>query len=206
MVRILVVRKKGAGVVGSLNQGTFAKGISSSMKYFDTYKQDANNLSTIMSDAPPPDRPPYDPKPSLEYASLVGLQAGAIGAFVSAIQNALADHSRGAMGFVTRTGGTIGFFAAMGATFAFTESVVANQRRTNDAVNGAVGACAAGFLAGLRARSLPMALGSCAVMGAAMGTFDYSGQLAGEKGETREEKRKKFFKQPLKPLVENTAT
>lgn len=111
--RILVVRKKGAGVVGSLNQGTFAKGISSSMKYFDTYKQDANNLSTIMSDAPPPDRPPYDPKPSLEYASLVGLQAGAIGAFVSAIQNALADHSRGAMGFVTRTGGTIGFFGAL---------------------------------------------------------------------------------------------
>jgi hypothetical protein len=40
--------------------------------------------------------------------------------------------------------------AAMGATFALTESVVANQRRTDDAVNGAAGACAAGFLAGLR--------------------------------------------------------
>jgi hypothetical protein len=38
----------------------------------------------------------------------------------------------------------------MGATFAFTETVVANQRRKNDALNGAAGACAAGFLAGIR--------------------------------------------------------
>jgi hypothetical protein len=51
------------------------------------------------------------------------------------------------------------------------------------------------------ARSIPMAVGSCVVLGAAMGTFDYSGQLTGEKGETREEKRRQFFKQPLKPLV-----
>lgn len=38
----------------------------------------------------------------------------------------------------------------MGATFAFTESVVANQRQTKDAINGAAGGCAAGFLAGIR--------------------------------------------------------
>ncbi|KAG5638652.1 hypothetical protein H0H81_011204 [Sphagnurus paluster] len=153
-----------------------------------------------MSDSP---FPAYDPKPSLKYASVVGLQAGAVGAFVSAIQNALGTHSHGAMGFVTRTGGTIGFFAAMGATFALTESVVANQRRQDDAVNGAVGACAAGFLAGIRARSIPMAIGSCVVLGAAMGTFDYSGHLSGDQTETLEEKRKKFFKQP-KTLAEAT--
>lgn len=57
-----------------------------------------------------PSRPVYDPKPSLKYASVIGLQAGAVGAFVSAIQNALGNHSKGALGFVTRTGGTIGFF------------------------------------------------------------------------------------------------
>ncbi|KAG5642448.1 hypothetical protein DXG03_002758 [Asterophora parasitica] len=148
------------------------------------------------------DSPAYDPKPSLQYASTVGLQAGAVGAFVSAIQNALGNHSHGALGFVTRTGGTIGFFAAMGATFALTESVVANQRRKDDAANGAAGACAAGFLAGIRARSIPMAIGSCVVLGAAMGTFDYSGHLTGEKGETQEDRRKRFFKQPPKPLVE----
>ena len=38
----------------------------------------------------------------------------------------------------------------MGATFAFTETFVANERRKNDYVNGAAGACAAGFLAGVK--------------------------------------------------------
>lgn len=38
----------------------------------------------------------------------------------------------------------------MGATFAFTEAVVANQRETDDALNGLAGGCAAGFLAGIR--------------------------------------------------------
>lgn len=52
----------------------------------------------------------YEPKPTLSYASRVGLQAGILGAFVSAIQNALGTHSHGAAGIVTRTGGTIGFF------------------------------------------------------------------------------------------------
>jgi hypothetical protein len=40
--------------------------------------------------------------------------------------------------------------AAMGATFAFTETVVANQRQKNDPLNGVAGGCAAGFLAGIR--------------------------------------------------------
>jgi len=43
--------------------------------------------------------------------------------------------------------------AAMGTTFAFTESTVANIREKNDAVNGAAGGCAAGFLAGLKSAS-----------------------------------------------------
>ncbi|KAI0801173.1 hypothetical protein C8Q74DRAFT_1240626 [Fomes fomentarius] len=139
----------------------------------------------------------YDPKPSLQYASAVGLQAAGIGALVSAVQNALGTHSSGAAGFLTRTGGTIGFFAAMGATFALTESVVANQRQVDDPLNGAAGGCAAGFLAGIRARSLPVALASCAVLGTVVGTFDYNGQgLAPGKTESIEERRKRFFKHP----------
>lgn len=107
----------------------------------------------------------------------------------------------------------------MGATFAFTEAFVANERRKNDALNGAAGGCAAGFLAGIRcrfivcykfmgtqslatARSLPMAAGGCILLGAAVGAFDYSGQLAGETGMTKEERRLKFFKKPPQPLVE----
>ncbi len=103
----------------------------------------------------------------------------------------------------------------MGATFAATESIVANQREKQDALNGVAGGCAAGFLAGIRgacchaafrrlsqvirtvARSLPIAVASCAVIGAAVGTFDYAGQsLRGDKETlSYEEKRKRFFKQ-----------
>lgn len=44
--------------------------------------------------------------------------------------------------------------AAMGATFAFTESFVANQRQKDDALNGVAGGCAAGFLAGVKCTPL----------------------------------------------------
>ena len=54
----------------------------------------------------------YEPKPTLKQASQVALQAGTLGLIVSTVQNALGKHSHGAMGVVTRTGGTIGFFGA----------------------------------------------------------------------------------------------
>ncbi|PCH33708.1 hypothetical protein WOLCODRAFT_135276 [Wolfiporia cocos MD-104 SS10] len=135
----------------------------------------------------------YEPKQALQAASAVGLQAAGVGAFVSAIQNALGSHSSGAAGVLTRTGGTIGFFAAMGATFAFTEAAVANNRQKDDAVNGAAGACAAGFLAGIRSRSLPLAIASCAVLGSVMGTFDYAGKAL-QTPVSQEERRQRFFK------------
>jgi hypothetical protein len=49
-----------------------------------------------------------------------------------------------------------------------------------------------------------MAFASCAVLGTAMGTFDYAGQLVGDKGTSKEEKRRQFFKQPPKPLIQTT--
>ena len=55
----------------------------------------------------------YQPKPTLKYASQVALQAGSVGLVVSTVQNALGNHSHGAMGVLTRTGGTIGFFGNM---------------------------------------------------------------------------------------------
>ena len=58
----------------------------------------------------PPEKPAYEPKSALQYASAVGLQAAGVGALASAVQNALSSHSSGAAGFLTRTGGTIGFF------------------------------------------------------------------------------------------------
>ena len=52
----------------------------------------------------------YEPKPTVQYTSYVALQAGTFGIVVSALQNALGQHNKGAMGIFTRTGGTIGFF------------------------------------------------------------------------------------------------
>ncbi|KAH9004267.1 hypothetical protein EDB86DRAFT_3099571 [Lactarius hatsudake] len=154
-------------------------------------------MSTTNGPDQPADTSSFETRPTLQYAATVGMQAALVGAFVSSVQNALGSHSKGATGFLSRTGGTIGFFAAMGATFAATESVVANQREKQDALNGVAGGCAAGFLAGIRARSLPIAVASCAVIGAAVGTFDYAGQsLRGDKETLSfEEKRKRFFKQ-----------
>lgn len=56
------------------------------------------------------DTPAFTYKSPLKYASAVGIQAGAVGFVVSTLQNALGNHSHGAMGVVTRTGGTIGLF------------------------------------------------------------------------------------------------
>lgn len=112
----------------------------------------------------------------------------------------------------------------MGAAFAFTESTVANQREKDDSLNGVAGGCAAGFLAGIKStqfitralansdtqetdRSLPAALGSCAIVGAAVGVFDYGGRkIAGTAGEeTQEERRRKFFKQPPPSLYSSSS-
>ncbi|ETW86887.1 hypothetical protein HETIRDRAFT_41217 [Heterobasidion irregulare TC 32-1] len=155
-------------------------------------------MSSDSSSSQPIDTPAFENKPTVQYAATVGLQAGLVGAFVSAVQNALGTHSKGASGFLSRSGGTIGFFAAMGSTFALTESIVANQRQKDDALNGVAGGCAAGFLAGIKSRSLPVAVASCALIGVAVGTFDYSGQsLRGDTASMSvEEKRRRFFKQP----------
>ncbi|WWC86895.1 uncharacterized protein L201_001774 [Kwoniella dendrophila CBS 6074] len=144
----------------------------------------------------------FHPHPSLQLATRVTLQSAGVGLLVSAVQNALDKHNAGAMGIVTRTGGTIGFFAAMGFSFSFVQAITANIRETDDALNGAAGGCAAGFLAGVRAKSLPMAFGACAGMGTLIGTFNAAGNaLTGTNRKLlprpeREQLRQAFFKQP----------
>lgn len=51
------------------------------------------------------------------------------------------------------------------------------MEQTDDALNAAAGGCAAGFIAGVRARSLPLAFGACAAMGTAIGTFSAAGNV-----------------------------
>ena len=133
----------------------------------DVYSKSSQKRHLILPSSVMSDDPSYEPKPTLKQTFQVTLQAGTVGLVLSTVQNALGKHTHGAMGVLTRTGGTIGFFgntipyflynsnifnhlAAMGAAFAFTEAFVANGRRKNDALNGAAGGCAAGFLTGIR--------------------------------------------------------
>ncbi|SAM82427.1 related to nadh-ubiquinone oxidoreductase 21.3 kda subunit [Ustilago bromivora] len=158
-----------------------------------------------------------------------GMISGAVsagaGLFVSAIQNSVQTHNKGAFGVFTRTGSTIALFTAMGGIFSYTDSTVANFRQEDDAINGAVGGCAAGVVLGAAARSVPMMFGGCASLAALIGTFDAAGKSlqgtyarptptdfahgdhdtshgSGEKGwrEAREARRRSFFKQKKKDV------
>jgi hypothetical protein len=98
--------------------------------------------------------------------------------------------------------------------------MIRTNKQTDDALNAAAGGCAAGFIAGVRARSLPLAFGACAAMGTAIGTFSAAGNVSAlstfqwfqtdKQSLTgtdrmsiprpeREERRLKFFKQRDQP-------
>jgi hypothetical protein len=61
------------------------------------------------------------------------------------------------------------------------------------------------FTVALLERSLPLAVGTCAMLGVVIGGFDYTGQLMGDPT-SKEEKRKRFFKTPPKPLIDVEST
>lgn len=90
----------------------------------------------------------YEERSALNNGMSAAVGSAAAGLFVSAIQNSIQTHDKGAMGVFTRTGSTIALFTAMGGIFSFTDSFVANRRQKNDAFNGAAGGCAAGLVAG----------------------------------------------------------
>ncbi|KAJ1796569.1 hypothetical protein LPJ59_003669, partial [Coemansia sp. RSA 2399] len=78
---------------------------------------------------------------------------------------------------------------AMGGVFAGTSAAATQLRGKDDFLNDAAAGCAAGLIAGLRKRSIPAALGSCAFFAGTMGTYEYSGGLQGKMhGMTREER------------------
>ncbi|CEQ40619.1 SPOSA6832_02254, partial [Sporobolomyces salmonicolor] len=142
----------------------------------------------------------FTPTSPLQPAFNVGLTGAGVGLFVSAIKNSLDNHNKGAMGIFTRSGWLIGYFASIGFAFTFVDHTVANLIETKDnGVAGAAGGCAAGFVAGIRTGSIPKAMGMCAFLGAAVGTYDLAGgQLGWESGRKtrseREKERMDFFK------------
>ncbi|CAO3682833.1 unnamed protein product [Umbelopsis ramanniana] len=101
--------------------------------------------------------------------------AGGAGLFVSAIQNTMGKHSEGAKGIFTRTGGTIGFLAAMGGVFALTECAAEGIRGESDPYNAGIAGCAAGLVAGVRSHSIATMCAACAGVGATMFAYEYAG-------------------------------
>ncbi|WFD16238.1 hypothetical protein MARU1_002274 [Malassezia arunalokei] len=97
------------------------------------------------------------------------------GLVVSAAQNCLQKHKAGAMGVFSRTGGTIAIFTLIGGLFAYSDASLANFRHKEDGWNGAAGGCAAGLVMGAASRSMPLMAGSCAGLGALVGSFQAAG-------------------------------
>jgi len=105
--------------------------------------------------APPISNPAELPEAFEQRSALAAMMSGAAttgaaGVLISAVQNSLQTHRAGALGVVTRTGGTIAFFTALGGAFSFAESMSANVRQRNDAWNTAIGGAAAGLVVGAR--------------------------------------------------------
>ncbi|CCU98632.1 unnamed protein product [Malassezia sympodialis ATCC 42132] len=104
-----------------------------------------------------------------------GLAGAGVGLLASAVQNSLQKHKAGAMGIFTRTGGTIALCTFVGGLFAYASASLANYRQKEDGYNGAAGGCAAGLVLGAAARSVPVMAGSCAGLGALVGSFQAAG-------------------------------
>ena len=76
----------------------------------DVYGKSSQKRHLILPSSVMSEGSSYEPKPTLQQTFRVTLQAGTVGLVLSTVQNALGKHTHGAMGVVTRTGGTIGFF------------------------------------------------------------------------------------------------
>ncbi|KAF7306876.1 hypothetical protein MIND_00480000 [Mycena indigotica] len=126
----------------------------------------------------------YHPSSALGNAFTFGGQSAIVGVVAAGLRNSLAGRNAG---FAL----PIGAFAAVGATYAFTEAVVANQREASDTTSVASGACAAGFLLGLGVRSIPVAVGTCSLMAAAAGLQKYTNGMNTRHSQDTE---KSFFK------------
>ncbi|KAI9778370.1 MAG: hypothetical protein M1816_004128 [Peltula sp. TS41687] len=119
----------------------------------------------------------YQPKNAIAAAIKGTTITGSAGAVVSAIQNTLTKQNVSAWGFLTRTGGTIAVFAAMGGAYEFVRLGSANLRERDDSWNQAVGGFVAGAILGIRFRTMPAVVGYGAGAAVLLGVFDYTGGI-----------------------------
>jgi len=140
----------------------------------------------------------------VDVASLT-LQGAGLGLVISSLQNTVAHHNKGMMGVFTRSGGTIGYYAAVAAAWQLGFSASNNFRQKTDYINSFNGGCAAGFLMGMRQRNIPAAMGGCAFVGSVMATVHYTAtygtRTAGLPREQQDAIRSALYKK--RPVDEN---
>ncbi|ORY94727.1 Tim17/Tim22/Tim23/Pmp24 family-domain-containing protein [Syncephalastrum racemosum] len=132
-----------------------------------------------------------------DAGKMTAVSAG-LGLVISAMQNTVQKHTEGAKGVFTRTGSTIGLFAAVGGIFTATECASKSIRGEDDAINAGIAGCAAGFVAGVKTGSIAKMCAACAGVGATMFAYEYSGELKGalngKSVSERKDVRDSFFK------------
>ncbi|KAF2814048.1 uncharacterized protein BDZ99DRAFT_436772 [Mytilinidion resinicola] len=150
---------------------------------------------------------PYHPQDAISTTLRATMVTTGAGALVAGVQNTLAKQNIGAMGVLTRSGGTIAVYAAMGASYAFAKTASANLREKNDSLNSAIGGFFAGSMMGLKIRSTPAIIGYGACLAVILGTFDYAGgSLTGytEGPEVDQVAKKEFLRKNRRIPVEQT--
>ncbi|KAF1362435.1 hypothetical protein EJ07DRAFT_106916 [Lizonia empirigonia] len=151
-------------------------------------------------------QPTYHPQDALANTGNAMLQSTAIGAILAGVQNTLRKQNVGAMGIITKSGGTIALFAAAGGAYQFTLDATSNMQHKNDCWNEAYAGFAAGATVGIYQRSLPFMLGAGALFSVSMTAFRYTsgirGSASGELDDEEIERREAMKKMRRRPLSE----
>ncbi|KAF2838590.1 hypothetical protein M501DRAFT_1004358 [Patellaria atrata CBS 101060] len=150
----------------------------------------------------------YKPKDAIKSTIQTTMITATFGGFISAVQNTLTKQNVGAMGIFTRTGGTIGVFAAMGGSYEFAKMAAANLREKDDSWNPAIGGFFGGSMIGFaKGRTFGSVLGYGTALAVILGVFDYTGNSI--TGYTRdstvdEVSRKEFLRKNRRRPIEET--
>lgn len=151
----------------------------------------------------------YQPQDAITEAIRVGSLVGAGGFLISAVQNTIQKENVGAMGVLTKFGGTTAIFVGVGTMYGFVSTASSNLREKDDMWSQVHGGAAGGALMGLRTRSMASALGSALLFGTVLGAVQYTGGtlLGGranepdmDKSAYKEEMRKRF-RRPINEIV-----
>ncbi|KAL1875336.1 hypothetical protein VTK73DRAFT_10120 [Phialemonium thermophilum] len=151
----------------------------------------------------------YQPKDAVSTAAKGALVTGGAGLFVAAIQNARQKRNVGAWSVLTRGGGTIATFAAVGGVYDFSRIAAANLREKDDHYNSAIGGFLAGAILGLRTGRMPAVLGWGAVTATVLAIYEYSAAgLKRVKDQTElgmdEFERKEYLRKNRRRPIEET--